>query len=137
MKMNQVVELLNIEHFNCCKLNTVTGEKEFCKGAEKADGFTGFYYMDSENFFAIYPTSYGPMMYYEGKEYPLKKDLHIHLTKMGDWRRFFIEEYHIKIDYPTSQYIGFDVWSDEEDVDLFCQIEQSYQDKKYYEKFTK
>lgn len=38
--------------------------------------------------------------------------------------------------YRTSPYIGFDVWSDEEDVDLFYQIEQSYQNDDYYKRFT-
>lgn len=107
--MNNVVELLNIEHFNCCKLNIVTGEKEFCKGSEKVDGFTGLYFMDNENFFAIYPTKNGPMMYYEGQEYPLNKDLNIHLVKMENCREFLIQEYNIKIKYRVSEYIGFDV----------------------------
>ena len=64
-------------------------------------------------------------MYYEGKEYPLKKELHISLTKTEKSRMFFIEEYNICIQYHTSPYIGFDVWSEEMDVDLFYQIEQS------------
>lgn len=38
--------------------------------------------------------------------------------------------------YRTSPYIEFDVWSDEEDVDLFYQIEQSYQNDDYYKRFT-
>ena len=46
-------------------------------------------------------------------------------------------EYNICIQYRTSQYVGFDVWSDEKDVDLFYQIEQSYKDNEYYKKFTK
>ena len=56
---------------------------------------------------------------------------------MGDWREFHIEEYNINIKYRTSQYIGFDVWSEEEDVDLFYQIKQSYKHEEYYKKFTK
>lgn len=76
-------------------------------------------------------------MYYEGKEYPLMKDLHICLTKTGKSREFRIEEYNICIKYCTSPYIGFDVWSDEENVDLFYQIEQSYKNDEYYKKFTK
>lgn len=31
---------------------------------------------------------------------------------------------------------GFDVWSDENDVDLFYQIEQMYKTDDYYIKFT-
>ena len=56
---------------------------------------------------------------------------------MGDWREFHIEEYDIRIRYRTSSYIGFDVWSEEEDVDLFYQIEQSYKNDEYYKKYTK
>lgn len=76
-------------------------------------------------------------MYYEGKEYPLKKNLHISLIKTEKLREFFIEEYNICIKYRTSPYIGFDVWSNEEDVDLFYQIEQSYKNDEYYKKFIR
>ena len=77
------------------------------------------------------------MIYYCGREYQLKRDLHISLIKMKDCRIFNIEEYNINIKYHTSPYIGFDVWSNEEDVDLFYQIEQSYKNDEYYKKFTK
>ncbi|MBD5136845.1 MAG: hypothetical protein HDT39_12910 [Lachnospiraceae bacterium] len=71
------------------------------------------------------------------KEYPLNKNLHISLTKAENFREFCIEEYNICIKYRTSPYIGFDVWSDAEHVDLFYQIEQLYKDDEYYKKFTK
>ncbi|MGN0494671.1 MAG: hypothetical protein ACI4GW_00450 [Lachnospiraceae bacterium] len=77
------------------------------------------------------------MMYYEGKEYPLKKNLHISLKKTEKLREFCIEEYNIYIKYYTSPYIGFDVWSDEKDVDLFYQIEQSYRNDEYIKRYTK
>lgn len=134
--MKDVVELLNIEIFRCCKLNLKTGEMLFCDGSKKVKGFTGLYFMDADNFFAIYPSSEGPIMYYKKKKYALHKDLHISLTKMGEWREFHILEYDIYIRYQTSKYIGFDVWSDEIDVDLFYQIEQSYKKDEYYRKFT-
>lgn len=76
-------------------------------------------------------------MYYDGKEYPLNKDLHIKVVKQGKLREFFIEEYDIDIKYHTFKYLDFDVWSTEMDVDLFYQIEQSYKDDEYYKKFTK
>ena len=62
-------------------------------------------------------------MYYEGKQYPLRKDLHIKVIKQGELREFFIDEYNIDIKYRTSKFIGLDVWSTEMDVDLFYQIE--------------
>jgi len=95
------------------------------------------YFKDENTFFALYPTENGPTMYYKGKEYPLKKDLHISLKKMGKQREFRIEEYNICIQYRTSPYIGFDVWSEEKDVDLFYQIEQSYKNDEYLKSFTK
>lgn len=134
--MNEIIELSNIEIFEHCLLNIKTGEKKFNKNKKKIPYFTGTYYKDNDVFFALYPTQNGPMMYYEKKEYPLIQDLHISLKKLDDWREFQIEEYGIKIRYCTSKYIGWDVWSEEEDVDLFYQIEQSYKKSEYYKKFT-
>ena len=84
-----------------------------------------------------YPTKSGSIMYYEEKEYLLNKDLHISLVKTKDLREFIIQGYNIRIKYHSSPYIGVNVWSNEEDVDLFYQIEQSYKDEEYYKKFTK
>lgn len=131
------VELRNIEIYLCCKLDLSTGERSYCNLSEKTKGFTGLYFEDDNNFFAIYPTKNGPIMYYDGKEYPLNKDLHIKMVKQGKLRELFIEEYDIDIKYHTSKYLDFDVWSTEMDVDLFYQIEQSYKDDEYYKKFTK
>ena len=132
-----VIELSNIEIYEHCILNLRTGEKEYNIGKKKIPHFTGVYFKDENTFFALYPSEDGPMMYYQEKEYQLKKDLHIFIKKMGDWREFSIQEYEINIKYRTSKYIGFDVWSEEEDVDLFYQIEQSYKKEEYYRKFTK
>ena len=76
-------------------------------------------------------------MYFNDNVYQLRKDLHISLKEMDTVREFRVEEYNICIKYRMSPYIGFDVWSDEEDVDLFYQIEQSYKNIEYYKKFTK
>lgn len=131
------VELSNIEIHEHCMLNTTTGEKEYNKGKKQLPYFTGLYFKDNNTFFALYPTENGPVMYYREKEYPLNKTLHISLTKTENFREFCIEEYNICIKYRISQYIGFDVWSNEEDVDLFYQIKQFYKDDEYYKKFTK
>lgn len=132
-----VIELSNIEIHEHCMLNKRTGEREYSKGKKQIPYFTGLYFKAENTFFALYPTENGPIMYYEGKEYPLKKNLHICLIKTEKSREFRIKEYNICIKYRTSSYIGFDVWSDEEDVDLFYQIEQSYKNDEYYKKFTK
>lgn len=132
-----IIELSNIEIYEYCTLNIKTGEKEYYKAKKKIPYFTGFYYKHDDIFFALYPTVNGPIMYYEGKEYPLKKDLHISLLKMERLRVFSIKEYNICIKYSTSPYIGFDVWSEEIDIDLFYQIKQLYKNDDYYKKFTK
>ena len=139
MRMESILELLSLEKFICCKLNLKTGEKVFVKGIKKQEGFTGLYFKDEKTFFAIYPTIDGPIMYYKGKTYPLIPDLHIRLKKYGKGKKrvFKIKEYNICIKYKTSPYIGFDVWSQEEDVDLFYQIAINYQNEDYYKKFTK
>lgn len=92
-------------------LNKRTGEREYNKGKKQIPYFTGLYFKAENTFFALYPTENGPIMYYEGKEYPLKKDLHICLTKTEKTREFRIEEYNICIKYRTSLYIGFDVFN--------------------------
>ena len=53
------------------------------------------------------------------------------------YKKIVKKTYIICNKYRTSPYVGFDVWSDEKDVDLFYQIEQSYKDNEYYKKFTK
>ena len=88
-------------------------------------------------FFVIFASEEGPKLYFKDNVYQLRKDLHISLKEMDTVREFRIEEYNICIKYRTSPYIGFDVWSDQEDVDLFYQIEQSYKNDEYYKKIYK
>nr|MCR5836967.1 hypothetical protein [Lachnospiraceae bacterium] len=63
------IELSNIEINEFCRLDKSTSEKEFYN-KKKIHSFTGLYYKEEDLFFALYPTESGPMMYYEGKEYP-------------------------------------------------------------------
>lgn len=132
-----VIELSNIEIYEHCMLNLNTGKKTYNKEKKQINSFTGLYFKDENTFFALYPTENGPIMYYEGKKYPLKKDLDIRLVKEGKLRKFLIREYNICIQYNTSPYIDFDVWSGEEDVDLFYQIFKQYRNEEYYKMFTK
>ena len=136
--MEHVIELVSCETYNCCALDLNTGQiTELYSGNEKLiKGFTGFFFADGDTFFALYPTETGPMIYYKGKSYPLHKGLNIELKKSKNWREFSVEEYDIKIGYRTPQYIGFDIWSDEIDVDLFYKIEQSYKDDEFYNRLT-
>ncbi len=112
------------------------GNKEFYRNKKRFPNFTGFYFKDEKTFFALYPTEKGPMMYYNEIEYPLYKNLHINLAIEEPWRTFSIIEYDIYIKYRTSKYLGFDVWSEEEDVDLFYRIQKYYQDDDFYKKYT-
>lgn len=140
MRFNKnLVELSNIEIFEHCILDKKSGKKKFHKKEKKSVGFTGVYFRDAETFFAIYPTLDGPIMYFEGAEYRLTPNLHIKLEEdaSNEERVFRIVEYDICIKYKTSPYIGFDVWSQEEDVDLFYQIKMNYQRQEYYKKFTR
>lgn len=129
------MELSNYEIAEYCELNIQTGKKRLSK-TKKVPGFTGLYYKNDFCFFAIYPTKYGPEIYYHGKQYVIKKDLAISLSKNGKRRQFTIIEYGIVINYTESPYIGLDVWSDEIDVDLFYMIVQSYKSNSFYEKYT-
>lgn len=134
--MNKIIGISNIEIYEFCKLNLETGEKKFYNDYLEFKEFNGFYYKDRETFFAIFASDQGPQIYFKGNEYLLRKDLHISLKKVNNEREFRIEEYNICIKYCTSPYIGFDVWSDEKEIDLFYQIEQSYKKEEYYKKFT-
>lgn len=135
--MDKIIGISNIEIYEFCKLNLETGEKNFFDDYSEFEEFDGFYFKDRETFFAIFASDKGPKLYFKGNEYQLRKDLHISLKKRDAVREFSIEEYNIFIKYCASPYIGFDAWSNEDDVDLFYQIEQSYKNDEYYKKFTK
>ena len=51
-------------------------------------------------------------------------------------RHFSIKEYGIEIDYPTSEYIDWDPFSIEEDVDIFVLIANNYRKTEFYEQYT-
>lgn len=135
--MDKIIGISNIEIYEFCKLNLETGEKKFYDDYSEFEEFDGFYFKDRETFFVIFASDKGPKLYFKGNKYQLRKDLHISLKKRDTTREFSIEEYSIFIKYCVSPYIGFDVWSEEGDVDLFYQIEQSYKNDEYYKKFTK
>ena len=71
-------------------------------------------------------------MYYKGIEYLLKKDLYISLKRWGMRREFSAKEYGICIRY-KAKYVVCDREA-EKSVDLFCRIEQFYQENFLYEK---
>ena len=50
---------------------------------------------------------------------------------------FIIEDYNVEIHYEKSKFIGLDCWSQEDDVDLFYIITESYKKDIFYEEFNK
>jgi hypothetical protein len=130
-----VIELKKYDEGEYCELELSTGKKIFAK-YKKIPGFTGLYFKDDQSFFAIYPTKTGPQIYFEGKQLSINKNLLVSLIKNGKRRKFVIDDYNIEINYTESPYIGFDIWSDEIDVDLFYMIEQSYKNDDFYERYT-
>ena len=135
--MNGKHELTNLEiPIEYCMLDVVTGNQTFYRGNSKIPGFTGLYFRDDSTFFAIYPTEHGPTVFFGGKEYAINEALTITLSKDGQSRTFRIDDYGIVISYMTSPYIGFDIWSDEIDVDLFFMIAQRYKDQDFYDRYT-
>ena len=134
--LNQYIEVSNIEIYEFCMLNIITGEKVF-SGEKKVSGFTGLYFRNEDTFFALYPTEDGPVAWYDGKEYPITKALTISVIKNDKKRGFSINEYGISIAYKESKFLDFDSWSTEIDVDLFYMIEQRYKTSEFYEQYTK
>lgn len=134
--MSKIIELTNYEIHEFCLLSKKTGETVFYKGESKIPEFTGLYFRNDNVFFAIYPSEEGPMIFYKKRECKISKDLSIKVLRKGRNRNFSIKEYGISIDYCESQYIGFDSWSEEVDVDLFYMIEQNYLESSFYEQYT-
>jgi hypothetical protein len=133
--MNNTIEIKNIEILEFCVLNLTTGIKKYSKETHRTS-FSGEYFRDSRTFFALYPTSNGPRIYYKRKQYPITPELTISIQKNGVLRIFQIQEYGIRINYRQSKYLGLDVWSTEMDVDIFYFLEQSYKTPEFYERYT-
>ena len=87
--MDNVYELANVEIHEYCALNVESGEKSFSK-KKSNPCFTGLYFKNGTTFLGLYRSSSGPKIYYDGKEYPVCKDLSISLTKVGKHRKFCI-----------------------------------------------
>lgn len=100
------------------------------------ESVNGCYYRNTELFFALYKSDDGPQMYYDGKVYSLHQNLTIGVEKQEKMRHFSIKEYGIEIDYPTSEYIDWDPFSIEEDVDIFVLIANNYRKTEFYEQYT-
>ncbi len=129
------IEITNIEKAEYCILDLETGEKRF--NDEKINaGFTGLFYKNNEIFFVLYPSTEGPMIYYDNKTYHLSPDLTIRYLRSDNKRKFIIKEYNITIKYEKSKFTGFDSWSNEEDIDLFYQIYKGYKRQEFISKYT-
>jgi hypothetical protein len=116
-------------------LDKSNGTKEFYT-SHRINSFTGLYFSDENTFFALYPSPSGPQIYFNNMEYSINKNLSIELHKNGKNRLFSIKDFGIEINYLESQYMGFDVWSEEADVDLFYMLLQNYKTDEFYEGYT-
>lgn len=130
-----IIEIQNIEIYEFCLLNTVTGEMIFHKNP-LSKGFKGSYFKDQNTFFAVYPTENGPYIFYKNRIYPIYKELTMILEIDEVHRNFTVAEYGIEISYQQSKYLGFDVWSEEMDIDLFYIITHSYKNDMFYSRYT-
>ena len=130
------VKLANIEIAEHCYLDIQKKYIEFIPGFGNTRGFSGLYYRHEDLFFALLKTKQGPTMYYREALYLVKPELHIELVCEENSRVFRVQEYSISISYPTSKYIDFDIWSTEDDVDLFAQIFHGYQTEDFYKRYT-
>lgn len=119
----QWINLSNLEIYEFCRLNIESGQKDFGIQYENMGEISGFYYRDTQKFFALISVTQGLIIFYEGNLYDLTPNLHIHIDKRNGINIFYIDEYKIMIPYYESEYIDIDVWSTREDVDLFYQIE--------------
>ena len=113
------------------------GRKKYSKKPEEKLVYNGLYFRDEKTFFALCASAEGPLIFYEGKTYPITKDLTINVVKNGKNRIFTIEEYGIEIHYIEPPYIDFDSYSPEENEDLFYGILIKYKTEKFYEQHTK
>lgn len=135
MKMEYLHKLTNLETHKYCLLNIKTGGMIF-SNQKSNNKFTGLYFKDEATFFAIYPTKLGPEIYYNENVYRIYPELTISLKKIGKDREFCIQEYNIIIRYKESFYIGTDIWSEEDDIDLFFIIKQRYKSNEFYKQYT-
>ena len=115
MEKERLVEIINIECAEFCLLNIDTGEKEFYKWpskfSENEGKFTGLYYYESDSdlFFALIPTTEGPLAFYNQNIYPITDKLTIECEDLGKSGVFKIYEYGINIKYKYSKYLGFEM----------------------------
>lgn len=131
--------LCRVDYFGYCDLDVISGEcRKYPKGCRPSGNYVceGLYYEYNNIFFAIYATPNGPMFYYKERVYPLMPGLSISVEKKGNNRHFSVKEYGIEIDYPTSEFIDMDIWSAEEDVDLFVNIANNYRNEAFYAIYT-
>ena len=133
------IELSEYSGSQSCKFDRIHTPTKFYETPIFPGIYTGVYYQADKAFFALYPSPDGPMIFFEGKNYPLHEDLDISFIRNGDMRRFEIRNYGISIgEYKKSNMIGWDWWAAEElDVDLFCRIEKEYKTDLFYEQDTK
>lgn len=137
MELKCRIELTNVECVEYCLLDLETGHKEFYRNNALIDEFSGLFYKTDELFLGLFPTIEGPMLYYNSRIYPIYRDLIIELKEDDNSGEFRIVDYGIDIKYDYSKFLGFDVWSNKEDIDLFYIIYNKYKTDSFYRQYTK
>lgn len=78
-----IIYLSNIEIFESCKLDLLTGMASFYNNHKRLSKFNGLYYRSSNVFFALFATKEGPMLFYNNKQYKLSPELNICIDDKG------------------------------------------------------
>lgn len=136
-KNKEIIELTNLERFEFCLLNVKTGEKKFYNNLQISNGLTGLFFYRNNIFFALLPTTKGPTIYFNNSLYSINDRLTIVCNDLGNKGLFIIYDYDISITYSYSEYLGFDAWSNKEDIDIFYYIFSKYKSKSFYDMYTK
>ena len=137
IKFKGKIELTNIECLEYCLLDLKTGHKKFYRNNSLVDEFSGVFYKTDDLFVGLFPTIEGPVFYHNNNLYPIRRDLNIELVEGDNSGEFRIPEYEIDIKYDYSKFLGFDVWSNKEDVDIFFIIYSKYKTDSFYRQYTK
>jgi len=129
---NTILYLSNVEIFEYCEFDRSI-KKIVSMKKERPDKIDGLFFRQGEIFVALYWYNARPVLFFEGKEYMLNKNLNIQLEKDDHKRVFKIIDYEMEVHYKESKYINMDDWSNEIDIDLFCKIIESYKTDEFYE----
>lgn len=139
--MNDIIILDDLEYWSrFCEFHQTNGEFRLFEIHYNGTNYpkvNGHFFFNDIDFVALYSRNNKVKLFYQ-KEFDIHKGLTIKLVK-NDYNHstFIIEDYNVEIHYEKSKFIGLDCWSQEDDVDLFYIITESYKKDIFYEEFNK